>query len=342
MTEDKLQPAIEVAELKKNYRNGLFGKPFVALRGVSFQVQRGEIFGLLGPNGAGKTTLIKILLGIVRRSGGAASLLGRPAGDRSSRIRVGYLPENLRIATHHTAHSALDYYGHLSGLPGMAIKARRDQLLESVGLADRTRESVKKYSKGMVQRLGLAQSLLHDPELLILDEPTDGLDPIGRSHVRSVLHQLKSEGKTIFLNSHILQEVEMVCDRVAILDRGELKALGTVDEIAPEQQEGVELQLTVAGSEQAVRTALGDRGIKDWSVAGQGQFRLSLRLLNQASVDQCIDDLRQHDVSVVHLARHKITLEDAFLNLLADSVDAGEAPAAAEVVETVATAEVVE
>ena len=160
------EAAIEVHDLKKNYKSGWFKRPFEALKGVSFQVKQGEIFGLLGPNGAGKTTLIKVLLGIVRRSGGQASLLGRPAGDLSSRIKVGYLPENLRIAGHHSAHSALDYYGQLSGLQGAQIKARRDELLESVGLADRSRERVKKYSKGMVQRLGLAQALLHDPELL--------------------------------------------------------------------------------------------------------------------------------------------------------------------------------
>ena len=324
MNVDSSSSAIEVTDLKKSYRNGLFRRPFEALKGVSLQVNRGEIFGLLGPNGAGKTTLIKILLGIVRRSGGQASLLGRPAGDRSSRVRVGYLPENLRIPHHHTGLSALEYYGHLSGLAGEEIKVRRDQLLESVGLLDRARETVKKYSKGMVQRLGLAQSLLHDPELLILDEPTDGLDPIGRSHVRNVLHDLKMQGKTIFLNSHILQEVEMVCDRVAILDRGALRALGRVDEIAPRQSqhdEGVELQLTVSGQERAIRTALGERGVRSWSTNGDGQFQLSLRLLNQGAVDQCVDDLRGNGVSIIGLSRHTVTLEDAFLNLLAEPAE---------------------
>ena len=307
--------AVEVADLKKVYRSGILRRPFSALKGISFTVERGEIFGLLGPNGAGKTTLVKILLGIARGSGGRASLLGRPAGDRLSRLRVGYLPENLRIASHHTAETALQYYGQLSGLSRRFIRSRQQSLLETVGLADRARDRVKKYSKGMLQRLGLAQALLHDPELLVLDEPTDGLDPVGRSQVRNVLHQLRSEGRTVFLNSHILQEVELVCDRVAILDRGELKAMGAVDEIAPKQTEGLELDLQVAGTEAGIRTAIGERGVRSWNSAGEGLYHLNLRLLDQAAVDAFVDDLRRQGVSLVNLSRSRITLEDAFLQL---------------------------
>jgi len=309
--------AIEVADLCKVYRSGILRRPFSALKGISLSVGRGEIFGLLGPNGAGKTTLVKILLGIARSSGGRATLLGRPAGDRLSRLRVGYLPENLRIASHHTAETALQYYGQLSGLPRRLIRARQQSLLETVGLADRARDRVKKYSKGMLQRLGLAQALLHDPELLVLDEPTDGLDPVGRSQVRTVLHQLRSQGRTVFLNSHILQEVELVCDRVAILDRGELKAMGTVDEIAPRQTEGVELNVHVAGNEASIRAAIGERGVRSWNPAGEGLYHLNLRLLDQAAVDGFVDDLRGHGVSLVNLSRNRVTLEDAFLQLFA-------------------------
>ena len=309
---------IEVTDLRKSYRNGLFRRPFEALKGVSLQVDRGEIFGLLGPNGAGKTTLIKVLLGIVRRSGGSARLLGRPAGDRSSRVRVGYLPENLRIANHHTANTAMEYYGKLSGLGMSEIKSRRGELLGSVGLADRNRESVKKFSKGMLQRLGLAQALLHDPEVLILDEPTDGLDPVGRSHVRNVLNGLKEQGKTIFLNSHILQEVELICDRVAILDRGVVKALGAVDEIAPDQSEGVELELTLTGSKATIETALGERKVGQWESLDDERHRLRLRIGDQAAVDQCVDDLRASAISIVGLTPRRLTLEDAFLRLFSE------------------------
>jgi len=310
--------AIEVKNLKKSYRNGFFGKPFVALKGVSFRVDRGEIFGLLGPNGAGKTTLIKTVLGIIRRNGGEATLLGKPAGDRESRLRVGYLPENLRLASHHTALTALEYYGRLSGLSMSEIKANRMRLLESVGLSGRERESIKKFSKGMLQRLGLAQALLHDPELLILDEPTDGLDPVGRSHVRNVLHRLKNEGRTIFLNSHILQEVELVCDRVAIMDRGELRALGTVAEIAPQKTEGIEVELMVSGEKDAVGGALGDRVVTTWHAEGR-HHKILLPLLDQSAIDQCVDDMRRNQVSVVQLNPRRITLEDAFLDLLDQS-----------------------
>lgn len=310
--------AIEVNNLQKSYRNGFFGKPFVALKGVSFRVDRGEIFGLLGPNGAGKTTLIKTVLGIIRRNGGEATLLGKPAGDRESRLRVGYLPENLRLASHHTALTALEYYGRLSGLSAAEIKANRMRLLESVGLIGRERESIKKFSKGMLQRLGLAQALLHDPELLILDEPTDGLDPVGRSHVRNVLHRLKDEGKTIFLNSHILQEVELVCDRVAILDRGELRALGTVAEIAPQNIDGVEVELMVHGDKKTVETALGDRVLTNWQAEGHNH-KILLPMRDQAAIDQCVDDMRRNQVSVVQLNPRRITLEDAFLTLLKQS-----------------------
>ena len=168
----------------------------------------------------------KLLLGIVRKTRGEAHLLGRPAGDRRGRRAIGYLPENLRIPRHHTAFTALGLYGQLSGLSTAEIRKRRGPLLKLVDLKDRASDSVKKYSKGMVQRLGLAIALLHDPQLLFMDEPTDGLDPTGRAKVRQVLQRLKGEGKTIFLNSHLLQEVEMVCDRVAILDRGVLRGIG--------------------------------------------------------------------------------------------------------------------
>jgi ABC-type multidrug transport system ATPase subunit len=224
---------IEVDGLRKTYREGwIRRRSLEVLKGLSFTVGPGEIFGLLGPNGAGKTTFIKILLGIVRASGGTASLLGHSAGSRRGRRHVGYLPENLRIARHHTGHSALDYYGWLSGLPLRVVRSRASELLPLVGLAQRAGDPVSKYSKGMLQRLGLAQALLHDPQLVILDEPTDGLDPVGRSHVRNVLQQLKQRGKTVFVNSHILQEVELICDRVAILDKGLLRYVGPVHEAA--------------------------------------------------------------------------------------------------------------
>ena len=225
------QLAVTVRDLAKVYRGGLFRKRVQALNGVSLDVPRGEIFGLLGPNGAGKTTLIKILLGIVRRSSGSASVLGHVAGDRRGRRSIGYLPESHRIPHHLTGNTALEYYGQLSGMPLAEICAKRDGLLDTVGLGKWGRTPVKNYSKGMQQRLGLAQAMLHDPDLLILDEPTDGVDPVGRAEIRDVLFQLKDRGKTVFLNSHLLQEIELVCDRVAILHAGLVRHVGPVREL---------------------------------------------------------------------------------------------------------------
>jgi len=224
---------VEVDQLRKRYRGGLVRRKAVdALQGVSLNARGGEVFGLLGPNGAGKTTLIKILLGVVRPTSGKASLFGQPAGSSTARRRVGYLPESLRVDRHHTARSALRYYGRLSQMSAADIHRRSDELLELVGLRGRDRESVKRFSKGMYQRLGLAQALMHDPDLLVLDEPTDGLDPVGRNEVRKVILRLKDAGKTIFLNSHILQEVEMVCTRVAILVDGQIRGSGSIDELS--------------------------------------------------------------------------------------------------------------
>ena len=225
----KLDSAIiDVHSLEKSYGTwSLTGRQtLVALRGVSLQAHAGEVFGLLGPNGAGKTTLIKILLGVVKPSGGTASLFGESVGSTAARQRVGYLPESLRVDRHHTARSALRYYGKLSRMSSRDIARRSDELLDLVGLRGRDRESVRRFSKGMYQRLGLAQALMHNPDLLVLDEPTDGLDPVGRSEVRKVIKRLRDSGKTIFLNSHLLQEVEMICTRVAILANGEIRGSG--------------------------------------------------------------------------------------------------------------------
>ncbi len=313
--------AIEIDGLRKTYRDGLiFRKSFEALRGISFRVEPGEIFGLLGPNGAGKTTFIKVLLGIVRKSGGQANVLGQSAGSRLARQRIGYLPENLRIPLHLNAQTALEYYGGLSGLSRSEVKQRSGKLLESVGLADRARDAVKKYSKGMLQRLGLAQALLHDPELLFLDEPTDGLDPIGRSHVRNVLRELQSSGKTVFLNSHLLQEVEMVCDRVAILDRGVLRSVGSLAEIAPQQLEGVDLELELVGDREAIRNAIGDRTVSRREQQ-RDSLRVTMRLADQAAVDHCVDDLRRGQISIIGMSRRRVTLEDAFLEILAQPAE---------------------
>jgi len=312
---------VVVDGLRKTYREGLFRPRKVeALKGVSFEVRRGEVFGLLGPNGAGKTTLIKILLGIVRKSGGQATLLGKPAGQRQGRKRVGYLPEDHRIPTHLTGNTALEYYGSLSGLSLSQIKSRQQSFLEAVGLDKWGKTPVKNYSKGMLQRLGLAQAMLHDPDLLILDEPTDGVDPVGRAEVRDILFRLKGEGKSIFLNSHMLQEVELVCDRAAILDKGQVRHVGAVQEITQSQQEVV---FNLHATEPLIRSAVDEPAIVSWKAVGEDQFQVGLRLEDQSAVDCAIDRIRGAGISVYSMAPKRMTLEEAFLRLIRDKDESG-------------------
>ncbi len=310
-----------------------------ALRGVTLQADAGEVFGLLGPNGAGKTTLIKILLGVVRPSGGTASLFGESVGSAAARSRVGYLPESLNVDPHHTARSALRYYGRLSRMRGTEISRRSDQLLELVGLSDRDKESVRRFSKGMRQRLGLAQALMHDPDLLVLDEPTDGLDPLGRSEVRRVIQRLRDDGKTIFLNSHILQEVELVCTRVAILANGTIRGSGSLDELAGElPTERVLIETpTPPGSdpkqmESKIFSCLaigGDDLRAEVDHQQAGQHRIVFQAPNQSAIDQIVDNLRGAGISISRLEVKRPSLEDTFMKLVGDqqSDDASDSPA---------------
>lgn len=248
------EPMIAATGLTKTFRVGGgwfgWGRPFAALHDVTLDVRPGEVFGLLGPNGAGKTTFIKLALGLLRPSGGSVRLLGEPAGSAGARRRMGYLPERLRLPTHHTARSFLRFCAALSGLDDRTARVRGEALLRRVGLDDAVERPLRSYSKGMVQRLGLAQALLVEPDLLILDEPTDGVDPAGRHLIRDIMRELASRGAGVLLNSHILQEVELVADRIAILDRGEVKANGTLADLREET--GDLYELDVVGSDEAL------------------------------------------------------------------------------------------
>ena len=330
-------PAIETNDLSKTYSQGLiFKKRYVALQNVSLTVQRGEIFGLLGPNGAGKTTFLKIMLGIIRKTSGQASLLGHSAGSRQGRKLVGYLPEHLRVPAHLTGYQALEFFGNLSNVPTRVVRERRQQLLETVGLADRAKDNVKQYSKGMLQRLGLAQALLHDPELLVLDEPTDGLDPKARAEMRQIIRDLQGRGVTIFLNSHLLQEVEMICQRVAILDKGQLRYCGPVDSIGEFIHSGGDSAATdsTAPPTDAVGKVdfelLGDLekikqcfNVTAGATVTQGATgkptTATIPAIDQASIDSLVDALRSAGVSIVAIQPQRVSLEDAFLTLVDES-----------------------
>ena len=315
-------PVIDVHGLQKSYSEGwLGGKKFKALQGVTLRVDRGEVFGLLGPNGAGKTTLIKVLLGIIRSTGGTAQLLGLPAGSKAARLRVGYLPENLMVPKHHTALGALNFFGRLSRLDEKTIRLRSGELLELVGLKGREKELARKYSKGMRQRLGLAQALLHDPDLLILDEPTDGLDPLGRSQIRQILAHLREQGKTIFLNSHILQEVELICDRVAIMARGQLRGAGRIQDLISQFSQSIEarVRIEIGARPQQVETALSQEFKAAVIPLGDGSYcRAEVITADQAAIDRCVDRLRSHQLSIIRLDPHRPTLEQVFLSAVDD------------------------
>lgn len=220
-----LPPAIETVGLRKEYGRR------VALHDMTVTVQPGEVFGFLGPNGAGKTTAIKILTGLVRPTGGVARVLGHPAGDPRGRRRVGYLPEQFRFHDWATGEELLDFHGRLAGVPAAERATRIAEVLEQVGLTGRGRDRIRGYSKGMTQRIGLAAAILAAPALILLDEPTSALDPVGRRDVRDLIRAVRAQGVTVFLNSHLLSEVELVCDRVAIVDRGRVVRSGPLTEL---------------------------------------------------------------------------------------------------------------
>jgi ABC-2 type transport system ATP-binding protein len=293
-------PAIQTHDLRKRYRG------VEALRGVSIRVAPGEVYGLLGPNGAGKTTLVKILLGIVRPTGGAATLLGRPAGDAAARRRVGYLPEDHRFPEYHTAASLLDFYGELYGVPARDRRKRIPAALERVGLADRMHSKVRTYSKGMKQRLGIAQALFHRPELVFLDEPTDGVDPVGRHEIRGILQELKGQGVTVFLNSHLLSEVELLCDRVAILRRGLLAREGTVADLTRQRN------LYVIGLADAQPLPADELRAAGYEVRPAGAF-WEVTLRDGQSIDPVVDLLRGRGLGLRHLVEKRQTLEETFM-----------------------------
>jgi ABC-2 type transport system ATP-binding protein len=210
--------------------------PIQVLRGVSFSVTQGEIFGFLGPNGAGKTTTLKILLGLIRQTSGRVEVLGSPAGDVEAHRRIGFLPESPYFYDYLTADEFLRFYGRLAGMGGAKLTQRITSLLETLGLKEARARQLRKFSKGMLQRIALAQALIHDPELVIFDEPMSGLDPLGRKEVRDLLLHLREQGKTVFFSTHIIPDVETICDRVAVIVKGEVVAAGRVNELAGHQR----------------------------------------------------------------------------------------------------------
>jgi len=297
---------IETRELSKDYG----GLP--ALKGVSVTVEKGQIYGLLGQNGAGKTTLIKILLGIVRKSGGNATLLGAPAGTPDVRRRVGYLPEDHQFPGYHTGYSMLDFSATMYGVSRDDRRRLIPESLELVGITPAAHKKIKGYSKGMKQRLGVAQALLHAPDVIFLDEPTDGVDPVGRREIRELMTRLKEKGHTIFLNSHLLSEIEMICDRVAILRKGELVREGTVADLT--EQKGL-FELGLAAGQKLPQEKLREMG---YTVLQSGEH-WHVTIKDGQTIDPVVQLIATSGLSLRHLLEKKVSLEDVFMAVAADA-----------------------
>jgi ABC-2 type transport system ATP-binding protein len=297
--------AIETEGLSKTFRRRWSSQEFRAVQEVSLRVSRGGTFGLLGPNGAGKTTFVKMLLSCMHPTAGRAKVFGKDTRDAAARRSIGYLPENHRFPTYMTGRGMLDFYSALSGLEGPDRKRRIGELLTLVGLADWGDTRLGKYSKGMLQRIGLAQALMHEPSLLVLDEPGDGVDPVGRRQIRDILHGLEAKGVTIFLNSHLLSEVELFCREVAIIHKGKLALQGKVADLTASGGYRVETEGAPARLIDELRADASSVSVKDGTV----EFRFPTR----QAANHAVDKLRAEKCEIEAVSRSRTTLEEVFM-----------------------------
>ena len=297
--------AIEIHGLSKGYAVGFWKKQLrPALKSLDLTVNSGETFGFLGPNGAGKTTTLKLLMGIIFPTSGSATILGKDCLDPEVKSKVGFLPEQPYFYDYLSAPELLDYYAQLSGVPATSRKQRIDELLGRVGLSDVGNKQLRKFSKGMLQRVGIAQAIIHDPEIVFLDEPMSGLDPVGRHEVRELIQQLKDQGKTIFFSTHILSDAEALCDRVGIIHKGELRAVGVVNDFRSSVADKTEVIWLGAGALAAVADLMSDNHTKGDTVRGTVQ---------SANLDRLLEKLRQQRARLISVTPINRTLEDYFL-----------------------------
>ena len=297
--------AIEILDLEKSYQVGFWRKRAkVALRPLRLTIEEGEVFGFLGPNGAGKTTTLKLLMGLVFPTAGTARILGRDLDDPQVKSQIGFLPEQPYFYDHLTARELLNYYGQLSGVPAKGRGARVEQMLDRVGLSDSAGVQLRKFSKGMLQRVGLAQAILHDPKLVFLDEPMSGLDPMGRREVRDMIQQLRHEGKTVFFSTHILSDAEALCDRVGVIHQGELRGVGAIAELTSQTQGRIEI-IFYAARVPAALTQLG------------AEARVSGNIVNavlpEKQQDAALEILRRERLKLISLTPVRRSLEEYYI-----------------------------
>jgi ABC-2 type transport system ATP-binding protein len=310
--------ALATTELTKDYAIGFWRKrPYRALDRLTLDVAPGEVFGFLGPNGAGKTTTLKLLMQLVHPTSGSAEILGRPLGDLDAKRRIGYLPENPYFYDYLTAEELLVYFAGLFGYPSSERRARAARLLDEVGIGSERRLPLRKFSKGMLQRVGIAQALVNDPELIIFDEPMSGLDPLGRRDVRALILRLRDRGATVFFSSHVLSDAEALCSRVAILAGGRLIASGRLSELLVFETRGWELIVSDLDPSVAQRVAPNVRRTVE---IGPGRYQFELPA--EAAPERLLAELTATGAKPVSLNPHRPTLEDFFVEQVARQPEA--------------------
>jgi len=310
--------AIRVEELTKDYAIGFWRKrPYRALDRLSLTIETGEVFGFLGPNGAGKTTTLKLLMQLVYPTSGRAEILGQPVGHVATRQRIGYLAENPYFYDYLTAEELLSYFAQLFGYPPADRAKRVNALLDRVGIGAERRLQLRKFSKGMVQRVGIAQALINDPEVVFLDEPMSGLDPLGRRDVRSLILELREQGRTVFFSSHILADAQALCSRVAVVAGGRLAASGRISEILAFEVRGWELVMSGLGPEVIARMTPRCRKIVEISPG-----RYSIELALDQPPERVLSELTATGASLVSLNPVHDTLEDFFVKRVAEAASA--------------------
>ncbi|HWV39384.1 MAG TPA: ABC transporter ATP-binding protein [Vulgatibacter sp.] len=320
------EPILVTRRLGKVYRLGLRRKRVVAVRDLDLSVNRGEIYGFLGPNGAGKSTTIKMLMGLVLPTSGDASIFGVPISSRRARASIGFLPENPYFHDFLTAEQLVAFAGRLGGVPRATLEERIPRLLDLVGLSKAKKLPLRRYSKGMVQRAGIAQALVGDPALVVLDEPMSGLDPIGRKDVREVIFRLKEEGKTVFFSSHILPDVEAICDRVGLMFHGAMRDQGTLDDLLAAGARAVDV--IAEGIPPALAEDLRARAARSLPKGDGWAFAFA----RDSDADAAVRELARAGARIVAVARHRETLEELFVRRTEETGAAharGEEPAAA-------------